>query len=143
LQGLTKQLAATPSIAALLGTRPSTNPADTGIFISLAVKQAQRPYLVLHLVSAPPAGATLDGVSALKDSEIQFDSYGDDPISARKLSQQVLALFAGFSAALPDGTVITFTDVTMDGDEPYELGGGGYLYRSLLRLQAFYTEAGS
>jgi hypothetical protein len=143
LQGLTEQLAAAPAIAKLLGVRPAMNPADTGIFISLAVKQSLRPYLVLHLVSAPPAEASLDGITGLVDAEIQFDSYGDDPVSARKLSQAVKGLLAGNQVALPDGTVAEFVDVVMDADEPYELGGGGYLYRSLLRLRTFYTEGSS
>jgi hypothetical protein len=143
LQALAKQLAATPSIAQLLGTRPAQNPADTGIFISLAVKQAQRPFLVMHLLAAPPAAESLDGITALVDGEIQFDSYGDDPVIARKLSQTLKALLGGSSFALGDGAVVQFTAVTMDADEPYELGGGGYIYRSLLRLQTFYTEAGS
>ncbi len=142
LQALAKQIAATPAIVALLAPAGSPRPsaADNGIFISLALKQAQRPYLVLHMVDAPPAAGTLDGITALVDGEIQLDSYGDDPVSARQLSKAVKAAFANFSGALPDGTVIQFVDVTMDVDEPYEQGGGGYLYRSLLRLRGFYLE---
>lgn len=143
LLGLAKQIAATPAITSLLAPAGSPRPsaADNGIFISLALKQAQRPYLVLHTVSAPPAAGTLDGITALVDGEIQLDSYGDDPVSARQLSTALKKTFANFSGALPDGTTVQFTDVTMDVDEPYEQGGGGYLYRSLLRLRAFYTEA--
>ena len=145
LQALSAKLAAAPSIIQFLGQRPPAggNPADTGVFISLAVKQALRPYLVLHMISAPPAEATLDGISSLVQAEIQIDSYGDDPVTARQVSKAVKALLANFSGALNDGTTIQFTDVPMDADEPYETGGGGYLYRSLLRLEAFYTEQGT
>lgn len=143
LLGLAKQIAATPAIAALLAPAGSPRPsaADNGIFISLALKQAQRPYLVLHLAGGPPAEGTLEGITALVDGEIQIDSYGDDPVSARQVSKAVKAAFANFSGALPDGTTAQFVDITMDVDEPYEQGGGGYLYRSLLRLKAFYTES--
>src|SRR5579871_3237643 len=145
LQAFAQQLALTPAIAALLAPKgvtrpPAGSPGDTGIFISLALKQALRPFLVLHLVSAPPAEASLDGIAALVDGEIQIDAYGDDPVSARQLSRAVKSAFANFGGALPDGTIIQFVNVTMDADEPYEQGGGGYIYRSLLRLQAFYTE---
>lgn len=148
LQALSKRILATPAIASLLApagvTRPPAgNPGDTGVFISLAIKQALRPYLVLHLTSGPPASGTLDGITDLIDGEIQFDSYGDDPISAKQLSTAVKSAFANFAGQLSDGTTIQFTDVTMDVDEPYEQGGGGYIYRSLLRLQAFYTQGNS
>jgi hypothetical protein len=145
LQALAKQMTSTPAIAQLLAPAgvmrpPAGNPGDTGVFISLAGKQALRPYLVLHLVSAPPADGTLDGITGLIDGEIQIDAYGDDPVSARQLSKAVKAAFANYSGQLSDNTILQFTDVTMDVDEVYEQGGGGYLYRSLLRLQAFYTE---
>jgi hypothetical protein len=120
-------------------------PAPAGaVFISFADKVPTRPFLVMNLVAAPPAEATLDGISALIEGEIQFDSYADTPQQARTLSQAVktflMVTFLG--GVLPDGTTIQFVDVTMDHDEPYEMGGVGYLYRCLLRLKAFYSESG-
>jgi hypothetical protein len=118
-------------------------PAADAIFIHLATKGCARPYLVLNVVGGPPAGATLDGISVLKDGEVQLDAYADTPQAARTLSNAVRTyLMTTFNnGVLPDGTQIQFVDVTIDEDQPYEEGGSGYLYRTLLRLHAFYTEA--
>jgi uncharacterized protein DUF3168 len=137
LPGLYKKLIADPGVSAILAT-----PADS-LFINVAVKQSARPYLVMNLVDGRPAEATQDGSSELIDGEFQFDAYADDPTTARKLSRAVRDSLKNYSGALPEGTVIQFVEVTMDHDEPYELGGGGYIFRSLLRLKAFYTEAAS
>ena len=141
LPGLYSELGTAQAVTSLLGAPPTL--AKTNIFINVAVKQANRPFLVMNLVAAPPAEASLDGISGLIAGEIQFDSYADTPQQARQLSRAVRDfLMTTFNAgALPDNTSIQFVDVTMDHDEPYEEGGSGYLYRSLLRLKAFYTEA--
>jgi hypothetical protein len=140
LPGLYKQLTTAPAAAAV--QKLLAQPVAGSIFINAAVKQPPRPHLVLNLVSAPPAGSTLDGVSDLIDGEIQFDSYADTPQLARQLSLAVRDYWLKTFGAgqLPDGTNIQFVDVTVDHDEPREQGGGGYLDRSLLRLRSFYTE---
>ena len=126
------------AVQAALASPPTDN-----VFINFATKGSRRPFLILNLVGGPPASGSLDGITALIEGEIQFDSYGDTPQDARKLSRALRDfLLNTFNAgALPDGTTIQFVDVTMDHDEPYEEGGSGYLYRTLLRLKAFYTEA--
>jgi hypothetical protein len=113
------------------------------LYDSLASKQVPRPYAVLHIVDAPPAAHSLDGPSSLIDGEFQFDSYGDSQQSARQFSQAIRDALKNFSGALNDGTTIQFFEVSMDVDLPYELGGNGYLYRSMVRLRAFYTEPGT
>ena len=139
LPGLYQEL-----IAASLVTAQLAAPASGSVFINTAIKQANRPFLVMNLVAAPPAGSTLDGISALIDGEIQFDSYADTPQAARALSQAVKSFLMGsfIGGTLPDGSTIQFVDVTMDHDEAYEQGGVAYLYRCLLRLKAFYSESG-
>jgi len=139
LPGLYQEL-----IAASLVTAQLASPASGSVFINTAIKQANRPFLVMNLVSAPPAGSTLDGISALIEGEIQFDSYADTPQAARALSQAVKSFLMGsfLGGTLPDGSTIQFVDVTMDHDEAYEQGGVAYLYRCLLRLKAFYSESG-
>lgn len=138
LKGLYQQLIGASSVASALAT-----PAASSVFMNVLPKTPPRPSLVLNRVGTPPAGETLDGISDLIDGEIQFDSYADDPNAAVKLSHAVRDyLVKSFNAGeLPDGTTIQFVAVTMDHDEPYEMGGVGYLFRALLRLQAFYTEA--
>lgn len=128
----------TSPIAKYLGT-----PITGAIFINFAMKEPPRPFLVLNLVAAPPAEASLDGISILQEGEIQFDAYADSPQAARALTRAVRDYFmlTFVEGELPDGTEITFVDVTVDQDEPYELGGVGYLYRAMLRLKAFYLEA--
>jgi hypothetical protein len=112
-------------------------------YFSLAQKEAPRPFVVMHVLDAPPAEHSGDGPSSLIDGEFQFDSYGDDQVAARKLSQAVRDALKQLQTALNDGTTIQFYKVSMDVDDPYELGGGGYVYRSVLRLRAFYTEPGT
>ena len=136
--GLYAKLINEPTVAALLSTPPSA-----AVHYSLAPKDGagQRPYVVIHVLNAPPAEATLDGSSDLVEGELQFDCYADDQISARKLSRAVRDVLKNYQDSLPDNTVISSCEVTMDLDDPYEVGGGGYLFRSLFRLRAFYTEA--
>lgn len=129
---------ATAAVQALLAA-----PATDSLYFSLAAKQAPRPYVVLHIVDAPPAAATLDGSSALIDGEFQFDSCADDQPTARQLSQAVRDALKELSGTLSDGTTIQFYEVSQDFDAGYDLGGDGYIYRSVLRLRAFYTETGT
>lgn len=135
------QLLTSPPAAAV--QQKLATPATGSIFIDLATKQPGRPFLIMTIVSAPPAEASLDGISSLAEAEIQFDSYADTPQASRSLSNAVRDYLAKTfnGGALPEGTTIQFVDVTVDHSEPYELGGVGYIYRTLLRLKAFYTEA--
>lgn len=140
LPGLYDQLLLPAAIAV---QNALAKPPGQSIFINSALKNPPRPFLVLNRVGAPPAGSTLDGISDLIEGEIQFDAYADTPQPAETLSHVVrdYCMKTFVSGALPDGTTIQFVDVIMDHDEPYEAGGVGYLFRCLLRLKAFYTEA--
>jgi Protein of unknown function (DUF3168) len=130
------------AVQKLLATLPPVGATPQySVYFSLAEKQAPRPFVVMHLIEGLPAGETLDGVSELTDGEFQFDCYADDQVAARALSQAVRDALKNFAGALNDGTTIQFYSVALDADDPYELGGGGYVYRSVLRLRAFYTEA--
>lgn len=140
LGGLYAQIKATPAVVSLLAPEQAQTP-YSGIYFSRAAKGAPMPYVVLHVVSAPPAESSTDGVSELIEAELQFDSYADNAVDASTLSHAVRDLFKNFAGVLPDGTSIQFTDVLMDVEDPYEEGGTGYVERSLLRLKAFYTEA--
>jgi len=144
LTGIYEEMVSTPSpmptqLAALQAALAS--PASAAIFMSLAVKGAPRPFLVLNLVAGPPAEASLDGISALREGEVQFDAYADSQQAARGLLDAVRDFWMlGFvTGTLPDGTAADFVDVTVDQDEPYELGGEGYIHRALLRLKALWT----
>jgi hypothetical protein len=139
--GLYQQLGATPAVTALLGKPTQEQGAGNAIYFTSAPKQPPATFLVIHRINTPPAGQTLNGVSDLIDGEIQFDSYSGDAITAQKLSRTVRDALKNFGGALPDGTTIQFVEVTADMDAGYEQGGTGYLFRSILRLHAFYTEA--
>ena len=133
------QNSAAAVVQALLTPAPQNQ-----VHFSLAPKQPVRPFLVIHLLDGPPAEATLTGSSALIDAEFQFDSYADDQLTARALSQAVRDALKNLEGSLPDGTVVNFYQVVVDLDERYELGGSvGYIFRSLVRIRAFYTEPGS
>jgi hypothetical protein len=137
-KGLFTLLAGTAAVSGKLGDSTGEN----SLFQSAANKGAQAPYVVLHLVDVPPAAHSQDGPSGLQNGEIQFDSYAADAPTARALSQSVRDTLKNFSGALSEGTQIEFYEVTMDSDEGYEQGGSGYVFKSLLRLRAFFTESG-
>jgi hypothetical protein len=138
--GLYVMLTTAPSLVALLVANQNVPPATERVFFSLAKKQAARPYIVLHILNAPPAETSLDGSSQLIGGEFQFDSYADDQLTARKVSRAVRDVLKDYSGPLSDGTIIQFTQIVMDFDDPYEEGGVGYMFRSVLRMKGFYTE---
>jgi hypothetical protein len=139
LPGLYQYLASLSSVTALLGTAGDGGPA---IYFSAAPKQPPVPFLVLHKVNTLPAGQTLDGVSALIDGEIQFDAYANDAITAQGITTAVRTVLANYADTMAEGTQIQFVAVVEEFDAGYEEGDSSYLYRSILRLRAFYTETG-
>jgi hypothetical protein len=145
--GLYNFLTLSPAAAAVQAQLPSlpkiNNVAQFPVYFSRADKQPPASYIVIHTVDAPPASHSMDGPSALSEGEFQFDSCAPDQPTAQALSLAVKEALQNFSGALSDGTTIQFYEVTMDADEPYEVGGGGYVFRRLLRLKAFYTEPGA
>ncbi len=148
LGGLFNYLTQSPAAAAvavqnLLAKLPPVGATPQySVYFSLATKLAPRPYLVMHLLDGTPAEQAMTGASPLSDGEIQFDSYADDLLTARKLSQAVREALKNFAGALNDGTTIQFYEVSLDMDDAYDLGGGSYIFRCVLRLRAFYTEPG-
>jgi|ERR1700733_621674 len=136
--GLFTLLAGTSAVSTKLGDPTGAK----SIYQSRAGEDVIPSFLVIHLVDVPPAAHSMDGPSGNQNGEIQFDSYAADAPTARALSQAVRDSLKNFSGALSDGTTIQFYRVTMDSDEGYEQGAGGYLFRSLLRLAAFFTEPG-
>jgi Protein of unknown function (DUF3168) len=135
LNGLYRFLTTSAVISPLLAA-----PASNSVVFSVAQKQPGRPFVVLHVVNAAPAEKTQDGSSALIEGELQFDSYADNQLMARGLSQAIRDNLVDFTGPLPDGTILQFAEVSADFDDPYELGGGGYIHRAVLRLKALYTE---
>lgn len=140
--GLYGLLAGTPAVASLLGRVAANSQDGPPIYNGQADKQPPVPFLVVHIVNAPPAGQTLDGISDLIDGELQFDSYASDSAMSRKLSRAVRDALKNFGGTLNDGTTIQFVEVVADIDGGYEVGGEGYLNRTILRLKAFYNEVG-
>lgn len=140
LNGLFELLTTSASVSSLIGASPNAKP-GTAVYFTMAAKGSPRPYVVISIVNVPPAEKSMDGSTALTDARIQFDSYADDQLSARALSKAIKLLLEDFIGPLPDGTMITFTSVNVDSDGPYQVGGAGYLFRSILDLSCFYTEA--
>jgi len=139
-QGLYQMLAAN---AAVTGQLPVPEPPNSGfaIYFGAAGKTPGQRFVVINVLNAPPAATTLDGSSALKAGELQLDSYAENQIAARKLSDAVRDTFKDYGGVLGDGTTIQFTEVTVDRDAGYEVGGTGYVYRTMVRMTAMYTEA--
>lgn len=133
-------LAGIGGVTSLLSTPPAAV-GGASIYIGAADKGAVAPYLVLHLVTAKPQ-STLQGPSALRDGEFQFDSYAPTQSAARLLSQAVRGSLEGWGGVLADGTTLQFVETLVDDDDGYEQGDIGYVFRAILRLQGFYTESG-
>jgi len=140
--GIANVLAQNAAVQALLAKDSAAGYEGYAIYFSRASKDAPVPYLVLHGLDLPPAAHSMDGPSSLSDGEFQFDSYGPDDPTARQLSQTVRDALKNFSGALNDTTTIQFYEVSMDGNNGYEVGGTGYVFSAVLRLRAFYTEPG-
>jgi hypothetical protein len=144
--GLYRALTTAPTIQALMPKDSSGQSlAKECVHFVRAPKLPRMPYVVVHLINVPPADASLDGVvTNLIDGEFQFDSVADDAnngaLTARQLNRAVRELLQDFDGTLSDGTVIRFYDVSADFDDNYEVGGTSYIFRSVLRLKAFYTE---
>ena len=138
--GIANALTQNPTVQALLAK--GSGYSGYAVYFSLAAKGQQGSYLVLHGLDLPPAAHSMDGPSSLSDGEFQFDSYGKDQPTARQLSQAVRDALKNYSGVLVDGTSIQFYRVSLDIDDPYEIGGQGYIYRSVLRLESFFTEPG-
>lgn len=137
--GLYNLLINAPSITALL----TSGQAGNSVHFVRAPKQPITPFIVIHLPSVPPAEATMDGSSQLIEGLIQFDCYDKDENGAedaRQLCRAIMNLLSSFGGTLNDGTTIQFTDVIANFDDNYEVGGEDFLFRSVVRLRAFYTE---
>lgn len=134
--GLYTQLMNAAAVTSLLGSPPKV-----AIFFGAAPKKPPQRFVVINILDAPPAAATLDGSSALIDGEFQFDSYAEDQMHARELCRAVKGAFLDYRGSLSDDTTIGFTEVTADRDAGYEVGGEGYIFRCMLRMKAMYTEA--
>lgn len=137
--GLYNLLINAPSITALL----TSGQAGNSVHFVRAPKQPITPFIIIHLPSVPPAEATMDGSSQLIEGLIQFDCYDKDENGAedaRQLCRAIMNLLSSFGGTLNDGTTIQFTDVIANFDDNYEVGGEDFLFRSVVRLRAFYTE---
>lgn len=155
-EGLYNMLVNASAIQALLPSSgsPAVSQAYKCVHFVRAPKEPLTPFIIVHLPDVPPAEATLaDGVSSLIEAMIQFDSYAPEKngaLLARQLSRAIRDLCVGNDTTpspynpgpgtLSDGTTISFCEVLADFDDNYEVGGTSFLFRSVLRLKAFYTE---
>jgi hypothetical protein len=146
LSALYAQLSAQSGIVQLVGPGAylgAPSQVVGAFFFGAAGKQPPQRFIVISLLDGPPAATTLDKTTALKDGEFQFDSYAESQVVARQISETMRDLLIDLvQVALPNGMVITFTENTVDRDLGYEVGAEGYVFRSLLRLRAFYNESG-
>lgn len=125
----------------LLQNDPTVNGFIAGrVYFSLAPKQAPRPYVVLHKVTAAPIVTFDAGTVDLEPARFQFDSYADDYLTAKKLSAAIKTLLQDFTGQLYTGTLVQAAVANQELDSPFEEGGVGYLFRRILDITLFYKE---
>ena len=119
------------------------------IFPVEIAKGALMPVIAYQGV-ASSAIATLEGRNQLQTRRFQFDVYSDDYFESRTLSTVVKQLLVPsgdvrpdnfYPFTLPDGTLVTGSQLHIDSDFPPEPGVEGVVYRALLDIELTFVEA--
>jgi Protein of unknown function (DUF3168) len=63
------------------------------------------------------------GPVGIRETQIQFDTYGRTALEARQVAQAIDSLVAPFAGALPDGTVVQLCTLERDMDMPFKADG--------------------
>ena len=104
---------------------------------------------IVHLMVASDPIESLDGDNPTETRRFQFDCYGRTRKESRLLSRAVRSLLVPKSDGsgstptvsydLPDGTHVQSARLHIDQDLPFEVGGGGYVFRALLDIELTYS----
>ena len=151
--------------AAMGNSDPQRKAAFNACYFSFMPKAGNQvlPCIVMDRLRSPNADETLDAASGAAPTSLapgqaiegffQFGSMAEDSqknpiefpgyLSAALLSQalrrQLLSLATG-TGVLPDGTLIQDLRIDDEFDAHYELGGGSYLYRRILKVTIIFQE---
>lgn len=132
VKGLYMLLAADPGVSAIVGNR---------IYYILQPKGTIVPSLVLSCVSTSDL-YSYTGITGLREGAWQIDCYASDYYSASGLQLAVKSVLENYVGDLPDtdATPVAATFIDKCWDMPYEEGGKGFIYRSLLNVRFHYYD---
>ena len=125
-------LTADSGVSAIVGNR---------IYYILQPKGTIVPSLVLSCVSTRDL-YSMSGITGLREGQWQIDCYASDYYSASGLQLAVKSLLENYVGNLPDtdSTAVAATFIDKCWDMPYEEGGKGFIYRSLLDVRFHYYD---
>lgn len=115
--------------------------AGSGIYFILQPKGTSVPSVVLSCVSTGDL-YSMAGNTGLRDGLWQIDCYASDYYSSNALMLAVRDLLENYTGNLPDAdaTEIISSIVEKSWDMPYEPGGKGFIFRSLLEVRFRYYD---
>jgi hypothetical protein len=131
-KGLYMLIAQDSGVAALVNNR---------VYFILQPKGTGVPSVVLSLVATKDLYDTT-GCTGLREALWQVDAYAADYYSCRATSRAVRLLLESFTGNLPDAdaTQVIAAFIEKDWDMPYESGGKGFVFRSLLEVRLHYYD---
>jgi hypothetical protein len=131
-QGLWKLLTQDSDVSALVSNR---------VYFVLAPKGSVLPQIVLSRVATGDI-YDVSGATGFRDALFQVDCYATDYYSTRAISLAVRMLLESYKGNLPDvdTTPVSAVFTEKDWDMPYEQGGKGFVFRSLLEFRVHHYD---
>jgi hypothetical protein len=117
------------------------------VYFVLQPKGTSIPSIVLSLVTTNDLYES-SGCTGLREGVWQIDCYGADYYTAKSVSKAVRLLLDNYMGNMGGsvspyvaGTAVTSCMISKDWDMPYEEGGKGFVYRSLLEIRMRYIDS--
>src|SRR5579872_7448125 len=132
----------------LLVTDSGIQAVAPNVYLGILPKQYQTPCIRLQNVGSENI-VTMDSTAALRAKRMQFDCYAPlgQYVKAHQIALAVKALLQDYRGNLVDDSnnvlaTITASEVLMELDEPLEEGTGGFLHRTVVDINFWFTEPG-
>lgn len=132
VKGLYMLLSNDPGISSFVNGR---------VYWILQPKGTSVPSVVLTVVSNKDLYA-MSGNAGLQEALVQIDCYGAAYYDAAGTALAVRGLLEDYVGNLPDtdATAVIATFIEKTWDMPYEEGGKGFIYRTLLEVRFHYYD---
>lgn len=131
-KGLFMLLTADPGVSSYVGK---------GVYWTLQPKGTGVPSIVLSIAATKDLYDNA-GCTGLREALIQLDAYAADYYSCRATSRAARLLLENFVGNMPDAdaTEVIASFIEKDFDFPYEPGGKGFIFRSLLEVRLHFYD---